>query len=85
MGGGSRYPYPKYVWSPAGGWWTRPSNWATNTAVAAFGMLVVSIGIWNVSANLEKRVVQPIRPIPSMMWAKEYREEKSSSSSDSSH
>ncbi|KAF8816114.1 hypothetical protein BYT27DRAFT_6476340 [Phlegmacium glaucopus] len=72
MGGGSRYPYPKYVWSPSGGWWTRPSNWAANTAIASIGILAVTYGVWRVSASLEKRTVQPNRPIPSMLWAKEY-------------
>ncbi|RCH91720.1 hypothetical protein CU098_007708 [Rhizopus stolonifer] len=40
MGAVRRYPYPKEVWAPAGGWWTRPSNWKSNTAVAAIGMAV---------------------------------------------
>ncbi|PPQ75494.1 hypothetical protein CVT26_015818 [Gymnopilus dilepis] len=55
LGGGARYPYPKYVYSPAGGWWTRPSNWATNTAVAFSGILAVTYFVWNISANLEVR------------------------------
>ncbi|KAJ8455597.1 hypothetical protein ONZ51_g12386 [Trametes cubensis] len=76
MGGGARYPYPKEVWSPAGGWWTRPSNWKTNTAIAFAGILTVTYGVFTISADKEKRTVQPIRPIPSMRWAKEYREQK---------
>lgn len=24
MGGGRKFHYPKYVWSPAGGWWNQP-------------------------------------------------------------
>ncbi|PPQ65074.1 hypothetical protein CVT24_003028 [Panaeolus cyanescens] len=59
-----------------GGWWTRPSNWATNTTVAAIGILAVTYGVWQFSANNERRVVQPIRPIPSMLWAKEYADKQ---------
>ena len=34
QGGGPTYPYPKYVWSPAGGWWCNPRGWRGNTMVA---------------------------------------------------
>lgn len=40
MGGGGQHPYPRYVWSPTGGWWTRPAAWKANTfaiGVATFG------------------------------------------------
>ncbi|KAF9466480.1 hypothetical protein BDZ94DRAFT_169184 [Collybia nuda] len=76
MGGGERYPYPKAVWSPAGGWWTRPSNWKSNTAIAFAGILGVTYAVWSVSAEKERRLVQPYRSIPSMMWAKEYQDMK---------
>ncbi len=33
MGGGHRFPYPKYVWSPSGGWWATPANWKRNTLI----------------------------------------------------
>lgn len=33
--------YPKHVWSPAGGWYTQPANWRSNTAVIG----VVAIGL----------------------------------------
>ncbi|KAH9924979.1 uncharacterized protein BXZ73DRAFT_103356 [Epithele typhae] len=79
-GGGARYPYPKQVWSPAGGWWTRPSNWKSNTAIATAGLLIISYGIFTVSADKERRTVQPIRPIPSMMWTTEYRKKEETSS-----
>ena len=29
----SRAQYPKWVWSPAGGWWCNPPNWKRNTAI----------------------------------------------------
>ncbi|KAF9231470.1 hypothetical protein BU15DRAFT_17438, partial [Melanogaster broomeanus] len=70
QGGGARYPYPKHVWSPAGGWWTRPSNWATNTAISMVGILAITYGVWSVSAERETRYVLPDRPIPSMMVRK---------------
>ncbi|OBZ77022.1 hypothetical protein A0H81_03116 [Grifola frondosa] len=76
MGGGARYPYPKEVWSPAGGWWTRPSNWKSNTAIAFAGILAISYGAFTLSIEREWRPVAPTRPIPSMMWAKQYREAK---------
>lgn len=31
MGGGGFYPYPRNVWSPAGGWWCNPKAWKSNT------------------------------------------------------
>ncbi|KAF8072081.1 hypothetical protein FPV67DRAFT_1411333, partial [Lyophyllum atratum] len=66
-GGAPRYPYPKFVWSPAGGWWTRPSNWRSNTAIAFAGILAVTYGVWQVSAEKEYRTNPPNRPIPSML------------------
>ncbi|TFK31914.1 hypothetical protein BDQ12DRAFT_68685 [Crucibulum laeve] len=74
MGGGARYPYPKYVWSPAGGWWVNPSNWKSNTFIAFAGGLAVVYAAWNVSANREERTQPPTRWIPSMLWAREFRE-----------
>lgn len=35
MGGGRKYHYPKWVWSPAGGWWAAPASWKRNTAIYA--------------------------------------------------
>ncbi|KAF8125268.1 hypothetical protein EV363DRAFT_1176112, partial [Boletus edulis] len=66
-GGGARCPYPKHVWSPAGGWWTRPTNWASNIAIAMTGILVIAYGVWSVSAERETRHVLPDRPMPSML------------------
>ncbi|EGO18750.1 hypothetical protein SERLADRAFT_403532 [Serpula lacrymans var. lacrymans S7.9] len=71
MGGGARYPYPKHVWSPAGGWWTRPSNWRSNTVLVFTGILAVAYGVWNVSAAKEFRHIQPDRPIPSIGLSKQ--------------
>jgi len=38
-----------------GGWWVRPSNWASNTAVAMAGIVGVTFAIWSVSAEKEVR------------------------------
>ncbi|KAI0752604.1 hypothetical protein C8Q80DRAFT_1096978, partial [Daedaleopsis nitida] len=79
-GGGARYPYPKQVWSPAGGWWTRPANWKSNTAIAFAGIFAVAYGVFTVSADKEVRLFEPVRPIPSMSWTRQYREAKEASS-----
>ncbi|CAO1624456.1 unnamed protein product [Parajaminaea phylloscopi] len=74
MGAGPRYPYPKYVWSPAGGWWSRPSNWKANTAVAGAGIVTMTYFIWQYSAEREWRHRPPTKPIPSMLWAKQFKD-----------
>ncbi|KAK1923112.1 hypothetical protein DB88DRAFT_493829 [Papiliotrema laurentii] len=74
MGGGARFPFPREVWSPAGGWWVRPANWKANTAVA-FGLIgAVVYATWNFSAKREERVIAPIRPIPSQRWSQQARD-----------
>jgi hypothetical protein len=42
-----------------GGWWTRPANWAANTAIASVGIIAITYGIWRVSASLEVCSVLP--------------------------
>ncbi|CAK4081603.1 unnamed protein product [Aphanomyces euteiches] len=42
MGAVTKYPYPKNVWSPAGGWWNEPKNWKNRTAILA-GVMVALI------------------------------------------
>eukprot|EP00512_Aurantiochytrium_limacinum_P001733 CAMPEP_0171484634 /NCGR_PEP_ID=MMETSP0958-20121227/109_1 /TAXON_ID=87120 /ORGANISM="Aurantiochytrium limacinum, Strain ATCCMYA-1381" /LENGTH=77 /DNA_ID=CAMNT_0012017355 /DNA_START=80 /DNA_END=313 /DNA_ORIENTATION=- len=48
MGGGPRYNYPKYVWSPSGGWWQDNVNWRRNTmfAVGAMAVIGVTVAVW---------------------------------------
>ena len=41
MGGGHRYPYPKWVWTPSGGWWPNPKNANRNGLIYAGFMSVV--------------------------------------------
>ncbi|KDQ09204.1 hypothetical protein BOTBODRAFT_37286 [Botryobasidium botryosum FD-172 SS1] len=74
MGGGARYPYPRQVWSPSGGWWTRPTNWVSNTAICTFGIAIATYGAWSISAEKEWRHAAPVKPIPSMLWARQFKE-----------
>ncbi|KAH8087530.1 hypothetical protein HD553DRAFT_308377 [Filobasidium floriforme] len=74
MGGGGQYPFPKEVWSPSGGWWSRPSNWRANTLIAAGGIAVATLGVWRISARNEIRHTQPTKPIPSANWSPQARE-----------
>ncbi|KAF9509954.1 hypothetical protein BS47DRAFT_1348506 [Hydnum rufescens UP504] len=76
MGGGARYPYPKHVWTPSGGWWTRPSNWRMNTAIATAGIFAIAYATFRYSAEREWRYVEPQKPIPSQSWTKQYRDRK---------
>ncbi|KAI0014392.1 hypothetical protein F4779DRAFT_8969 [Xylariaceae sp. FL0662B] len=76
MGGGPKVPYPKHVWSPAGGWYAQPKNWKANTAafmVVIFGITALT---WKLSADLEVRHKMPEsdRFAPSRYWSKQIRE-----------
>eukprot|EP00729_Bicosta_minor_P012971 gene12972-16224_t len=68
MGGGAKYAYPKYVWSPAGGWWCNPKGWKGNTAIMAGAGLLVAGAIANFSMSRERRPVPPTRHILSQSW-----------------
>ena len=50
-------PYPKFVWTPTGGWYCNPPNWRRNTGLAMIFVLVSSGVMWYVSAQLEVRVL----------------------------
>eukprot|EP01027_Heterolobosea_sp_BB2_P020601 GEZU01029399.1.p1 GENE.GEZU01029399.1~~GEZU01029399.1.p1 ORF type:complete len:101 (-),score=19.13 GEZU01029399.1:209-511(-) len=69
MGGGGRFPYPKDVWSPAGGWWSNPRHWKRNTVIATVGMLALAVPVFMLSARLERRPMAPWRPAPSQRWS----------------
>eukprot|EP00048_Salpingoeca_helianthica_P015055 m.224825 g.224825 ORF g.224825 m.224825 type:complete len:85 (-) comp16550_c0_seq1:78-332(-) len=70
MGGGERFDYPKYVWSPAGGWWCNPTHWKRNTVLLTGGVLLSCIPIFYLSAGLERRPQPPINgPIFSQRFA----------------
>ncbi|KAI9137063.1 hypothetical protein BKA69DRAFT_64549 [Paraphysoderma sedebokerense] len=73
MGAGPQHPYPKWVWSPTGGWYSQPKAWKTNTFIMATAMAGAVALIWKFSAEKEWRYQQPTGWIPSMMWARQYR------------
>ncbi|KAM0321823.1 hypothetical protein ACHAQA_009920 [Verticillium albo-atrum] len=73
MGGGPKVPYPKHVWSPAGGWYTQPANWRANTAVMGLVMFGVMCGVWKISSEKEHRYIMPKEGafFPSRYWSKQ--------------
>ncbi|KAK6346725.1 hypothetical protein TWF696_006838 [Orbilia brochopaga] len=76
MGGGGKIPYPKHVWSPAGGWYGQPKNWRQNTiTMAALGAGLLAIA-FSASTRLEHREHMPEkgRFYPSRWWSKQIRE-----------
>ncbi|KAF2849480.1 hypothetical protein T440DRAFT_398952 [Plenodomus tracheiphilus IPT5] len=73
MGGGGKIPYPKHVWSPAGGWYAQPKNWKANTAVMGLTITGIVAMVWTLGANLEHRDRMPERHrfFPSRYWSKQ--------------
>ncbi|KAJ2558287.1 hypothetical protein EV175_000855 [Coemansia sp. RSA 1933] len=51
-----------------------PKTWKRNTAIVSIGLTLVSIAIFNKSAEIEKRAIYPRIWVPSMMWAKQFKE-----------
>ncbi|KAL1997413.1 hypothetical protein VTN49DRAFT_853 [Thermomyces lanuginosus] len=76
MGGGGKIPYPKEVWSPAGGWYAQPANWKANTAKMGLAILGIAAITWSISAEREHRdkMPEPDRFFPSRYWSKQIRE-----------
>eukprot|EP00127_Corallochytrium_limacisporum_P002322 Clim_evm110s109 gene=Clim_evmTU110s109 len=68
-GGVKRYPYPKAVWSPAGGWWPEPVHWKRNTVIAFAMGFALCVPVMMISSANEKSLT-PNRPIPSTAWRK---------------
>jgi hypothetical protein len=64
MGGTPRYPYPKDVWSPTGGWWAHPRAWRRNTAIATVGIVAVFIPVYIYSERISERPEYAERRIP---------------------
>ena len=52
-GGGGFFPYPKYVWSPAGGWWGNTKHWRRNSGFAVVAIGVLSATIFAKGASIE--------------------------------
>ena len=75
MGAGPEMPYPKWVWTPAGGWYNRNPNWQRNTAIAGGVWLVILAVCFDFGRKHERRLKPPNRPIPSQMWCKHARED----------
>ncbi|KAF8477391.1 hypothetical protein BDZ91DRAFT_709172 [Kalaharituber pfeilii] len=73
MGGGGKIPYPKHVWSPSGGWYSRPANWKANTAIMGGTIFGIALTVWSLSARVEERDRFPEkgRFYPSRLWAKQ--------------
>ncbi|KAI9094912.1 hypothetical protein DFS34DRAFT_627671 [Phlyctochytrium arcticum] len=74
MGGGSKYPYPQWVWSYYGGWWPQPKHGLRNSVVTAGIVVGLTAVAWNFSANQERRHRYPDRWIPSMLWARDFND-----------
>ncbi|EGF84374.1 hypothetical protein BATDEDRAFT_22366 [Batrachochytrium dendrobatidis JAM81] len=73
-GGGERAPYPKWVWTPYGGWWTHPKHAFRNSLVHSGIILGLCVCIFKFSAEHETRHKYPKVWIPSMLWAKEFHD-----------
>ena len=55
MGAGPKMPYPKWVWSPAGGWYCTPPNWKRNFAIAMVAYAGITYYVFQLSARNERR------------------------------
>merc|ERR1711939_1007405 len=86
MGGGGKIPYPKHVWSPAGGWYSQPANWKANTLIAGGALLGIGAILFSISAQIEKRPRMPEqgRFYPSRNWSKQIREHEAAQREGSS-
>jgi hypothetical protein len=58
-GGGGFFPYPKYVWSPAGGWWGNTKHWRRNSGFAVVAIGFLSASIFAKGASIEVSFVMP--------------------------
>ncbi|KAG8759713.1 hypothetical protein FRC14_005197 [Serendipita sp. 396] len=76
MGGGGHYPYPKEVWSPAGGWWAQPKNWRVNTFIAMGGVTALAYLVFRGTAHKEVRATTPSRWVPSMAYQQQFKDSK---------
>lgn len=49
MSGMEQYPYPKYTWSPAGGWWAKTAHWQRKTglALAVMGLAITPLALFS--------------------------------------
>jgi hypothetical protein len=71
MGGGGRYPYPKFVFALAGGWWnTNPRNAKRNLLIAATTIALGAFTVFRISSSRERRCTISNVPVPSQRWSK---------------
>ncbi|ELR18194.1 uncharacterized protein ACA1_369260 [Acanthamoeba castellanii str. Neff] len=71
MGGGPRFPFPKWVWSPAGGWWCEnPPNAQRNLRIVLGLNFAIAGAVFFISAANERRLLShPTIPVPSQRWS----------------
>ncbi|KAK9465093.1 hypothetical protein V1512DRAFT_249388 [Lipomyces arxii] len=65
MSGGKRYPFPKHVWAPTGGWWPNPKNWRTNffgvwASLIGFGLFLKVAGPQIAQPKLNSKVAEEL-------------------------
>lgn len=51
MGGGGTFPYPRWVWTPYGGWWAHDVNWKKSTLKAAAGIVFATLVVGKVATE----------------------------------
>jgi hypothetical protein len=64
MGGARRYPYPKWVWSPAGGWWPTSPNYKRNAVIYVTCSFIIMYALGSIG---ESKMVSIIVYICSFM------------------
>ncbi|KAJ3315052.1 hypothetical protein HDV04_004852 [Boothiomyces sp. JEL0838] len=74
MGGGAKFPAPKWVWTPYGGWWPTPKYSFTNSLITTGIILGLASITFSISASNERRHRYPKGWIPSMLWSKEFHD-----------
>jgi hypothetical protein len=53
-GGDRRFYFPRYVWTPAGGWWNHtPPGYKTSLAVSIVAITAIAYGVSSVSSDRE--------------------------------
>ncbi|KAK5584188.1 hypothetical protein RB653_005796 [Dictyostelium firmibasis] len=60
MGAQPRYPYPKTIWSPPGGYWcVKPINYKKNTKIIIIGLAATLATAFWFSTRVERRPLPP--------------------------
>ena len=57
LGGGGHFHHPKYVWSPAGGWWGNTAKGPRNTVIAAAMIVGTSSLIYLLGESLQVSLI----------------------------